>query len=153
MSRSIIELESQVKKALADLGLGSLPLPKSRVFVWTRLAGNVFRNWIVYARAPNPDFGGFRKQLEEKRVMQKQGRAKLDALPVPPDVDFSSKASWDRLPDKTIDQKLRRADSTVRELNGQMERLPGHTPLSHRSSAGAGDHSAARGSDPTIYRK
>ena len=121
VSRSIIELESQVKKALSDLGLGSLPLPEIPSVRLDEAGRKRIQELDRSRTRAESGLQQVRKQLNEKRVRQKQGEAKLVALPLPPDVNLL-KTAWDRLPDKVIDQKLRRAAATVRELNAQVER-------------------------------
>jgi uncharacterized protein YhaN len=121
VTRSIIELEDQERKNLSELGLGSLALADIESIRIDEAARKRTQDLDRMRTACESELQQLRRQIAAKQVAGKQCVEKLASLPAPPDVN-SLKSAWDQLAERTIDDKLRRSEAALRDLDAEVER-------------------------------
>jgi uncharacterized protein YhaN len=121
VSRSIIDFENHEKQILAELGLSGLA-PAQRESI--RIDAPTRQRIQDLDRERTECSSGLeklRRQIEAKKSALRQTEENLAKVPEPPNVVLL-KAAWNQLDDRAIDEKIRRSEADLRDLDAAVVR-------------------------------
>jgi uncharacterized protein YhaN len=118
--RVIIGHENSQRGILRELGLPELPISEIGTLRVDEAARRRIQTLERARTQVESELGVGRRSIAAKRAEEKQCVEKLSLLAAPVDVGVL-RATWEQLADRSIDERLRQADATLREREARIE--------------------------------